>query len=499
MTYKYSNKIDALTVILRKLNNRERVTVGILTEELGVGERTIYRYLEHLQAAGYPLYFDRGAMSYRFTAPYKLAQSPVEHDLAQVLDLDRQVVWASPVAIAVYRRNGECVLGNEAMGRLLGIPDATMFGRNFRGLVGWSTSGLLDAAEEVLRTGREQVGDYRLVAENGREVCFHCTLASIERGGERYLVMTAQDLALRIKKELQVARFFAAINQHAKLIVMTDTDGTIRYVGDRVRELTGYDADEVIGKNPRIFKSHLTSPDQHAHLWNTIKSGIEWSGELYNRRKDGSHYWEHLRVSPIFDADGSITHYVAFKEDITRQKELDEELYHYAVLDHLTGVYNRRMLLNLGNREISLARRYERPITLLVLDVDSLTRINHIHGHPVGDGVLRQVVRICREQMRATDILARVEADSFALLLPEADRHGAYHVAERIRRQVADTVFTGAGGTFSCTVSIGGAPLSAAHQGVECMLRVSQRLLQQQRSGSSDRVVGFYGDTAEYA
>lgn len=494
MTYKYSNKIDSLTTILRKLNNKERVTIGILVEELKVGERSVYRYLESLQAAGYPIYFDRDTMSYRFADSYRLKKSPAKNDLTQVLDLDKQVVSLASVAIAAYRNTGECILCNNAMGCLAGTTDQTLFGRNFRQFTSWRESGLLQMADEVLASGKEQSGDFKLVAANGREVWFHCTMTQIVQDGEQYLVMMAQDLAPRMKKELQVARFFASINQNPNLVMITDIDGTIKYVSEKIHELTGYNADEVIGRNPRMFKSSHTKPEVHAHLWDTIKAGREWSGELYNRRKDGSHYWEHLRISPILDADAAVTHYVAVKEDITRQKELDEELYHYAVLDSLTGAYNYRMLLNLGGREVSMARRYARPITLLVLDVDSLNTVNHLHGHPVGDEVLRQVALVCRGQMRATDILARIDGDSFALLLPEADRHGAYQVAERIRRQVAELDFTGVDGAFSCTVSVAGAPLSEGHQGVECMLRASRRLLQKNQKAMSDRVVGFEGD-----
>ena len=490
MTYKYRYKIDALTAILRKLDNNERVTVAALAEEMRISDRSIYRYLENLQAAGYPIYFDRDSKTYRFAEDFKLAKSPSDNELARALDLNREVVNMATVAIAVYRCSGECVLSNEAMRRLMGAQDQSVYGRNFRTFADWRESGLLDMAEEVLHSGEERSGDFKIVAATGREIWFHCTMMSIVRGGECYLVMTGQNLLPRMKKELQVAKFFAAINQSPNLIMITDLKGTIKYVSEKIHELTGYSAEEVIGQNPRIFKTEKTRPSLHARLWNTISNGYEWNGELCNRRKDGSTYWEHLRVSPIFDANSTITHYVAVKQDITRQKELDEELYHYAILDHLTGAYNRRMLEKLGNREVSLAHRYGRPMALLMLDIDCLSRVNHHHGHPVGDEVLRQVALVCRSQMRETDILARIESDSFALLLPEADQRGAFLVAERIREQVAAIIFSGPAITFSCTVSIAGTLLSADCEDLEQMLQAGQQLLHQQ-PGVFDRIVGF--------
>jgi len=89
----------------------------------------------------------------------------------------------------------------------MGAPERTVYGQNFRELAQWKESGLLEMADEVLRTGREQCGDVKMVAANGREVWFNCTMTQIVRDGECHLVMMAQDLSPRMQKELQVARF----------------------------------------------------------------------------------------------------------------------------------------------------------------------------------------------------------------------------------------------------------------------------------------------------
>jgi len=490
MTYKYAKKIDTLTAILRKLNNRERVTAASLAHEINVTERSIYRYMENLQAAGYPIYFDRDTRTYRFSENFKLSTSPADNELTQALDLNRHIVNSATVAIAVYRRNGVCIMSNEAMGKLMGTPDRSVYGRNFRRFKEWRESGLLNMAQEVLKSGEERSGDFKIVIGSGREIWFNCTMMSITHNGECYLVVTGQNLFPRMKKEMQVARFFSAINQSPNLIMITDLHGTIKYVSEKINELTGYSAEEVVGRNPRIFKSDETKPTVYMRLWNTISSGYEWNGELCNRRKDGSQYWEHLRISPILDENSSITHYVAIKQDITRQRELDEELYQYAILDHLTGAYNRRMLMKMGNREISLAQRYERSIAVLIMDIDRLSRINHLHGHTAGDEVLQQVVQTCRTLMRETDILARIESDCFALLLPDANYAAAFQVAERLQRQIAILSFQGSHATFSCTVSIAVTPLSAEYANVEQMLQAGQRLLHQQPV-EYNRIVGI--------
>ena len=125
---------------------------------------------------------------------------------------------------------------------------------------------------------------------------------------------------------------------------------------------------------------------------------------------------------------------------------------------------------------------------LLILDIDYLSRLNHHHGYSAGDEVLRQVVTVCRTQMRETDILARIESDSFALLLPEADQDGAYNVAERIRQQIALLTFSGLAAEFSCTVSIAGTLLSVDCSNLEQMLLAATDVFSLTRSTMLENV-----------
>jgi PAS domain S-box-containing protein len=109
-------------------------------------------------------------------------------------------------------------------------------------------------------------------------------------------------------------------------VIITDTDGKIEYVNPKVCETTGYTRDELIGQNPRIFKSGEVPVHEYKIIWDDIISGKKWHGEFHNKKKNGELFWEVASISPVFDANGSITHYVAIKEDITRQKEMIVEL-----------------------------------------------------------------------------------------------------------------------------------------------------------------------------
>ncbi len=132
-------------------------------------------------------------------------------------------------------------------------------------------------------------------------------------------------VALRLQSE-ELNKLSIAIEQSPVAIMMTDIDGTIEYVNPGYREQTGYTANEVIGSNPRILKSGTTTDKEYGDLWETIMDGRIWRGEFLNIRKDGKQYWEHATIGPVKNENGIITHFIAFKEDITEQKSLREQL-----------------------------------------------------------------------------------------------------------------------------------------------------------------------------
>jgi PAS domain S-box-containing protein len=117
-----------------------------------------------------------------------------------------------------------------------------------------------------------------------------------------------------------------AVEQSPATVVITDLKGNIEYINPKFTELTGYTSEEAIGQNPRILKSDDIPPEDYKRLWDTITSGGEWRGEFHNKKKNGELYWEYASISPIRDASGTITHFLAVKEDITERKRAEESL-----------------------------------------------------------------------------------------------------------------------------------------------------------------------------
>lgn len=136
----------------------------------------------------------------------------------------------------------------------------------------------------------------------------------------------ARELMRRRREDEEKRWLLRVIEQTPASIVVTDTSGSIEYVNPRFTAVTGFAAEEVVGQNPRILKSGHTPLEVYRELWARIATGGEWQGEMLNRRKDGSHFWEDSRISGVRDPDGRVTHYVAVKEDITARKEAERAL-----------------------------------------------------------------------------------------------------------------------------------------------------------------------------
>ncbi|HEY3312210.1 MAG TPA: PAS domain S-box protein, partial [Anaerolineales bacterium] len=133
-----------------------------------------------------------------------------------------------------------------------------------------------------------------------------------------------RDVSDRKRSEVQLRNLSQAVVQSADSIVITDTEGRIEFVNPQFEQTTGYSLEEVLGKNPRILKSGEQSREFYQDLWETIKSGRIWRGELHNRRKDGSYFWEEASIAPVVDEDGTVSHYIASKRDITERKQLEQ-------------------------------------------------------------------------------------------------------------------------------------------------------------------------------
>jgi diguanylate cyclase (GGDEF)-like protein/PAS domain S-box-containing protein len=271
------------------------------------------------------------------------------------------------------------------------------------------------------------------------------------------VIGNAIDLA-EIKRNLAEAqhrKLSQAVEHSPNTVVITDIQGNIEYVNPKFTQLTGYTREEVIGQNPRILKSEKTPPEEYKRLWDTITSGGEWRGEFYNKKKNGEFYWERALISPIRNAEGVITHFLAVKEDITERKNFEAQLAHLADRDPLTNLFNRRRFRDELERWLLNAQRYSIHGALLFLDMDNFKYINDTLGHQAGDELLVNLADTLRERLRETDIVARLGGDEFAILLLHVDASRAMSIAREIIETVHRHTAIISGRSVNATVSIG--------------------------------------------
>ncbi|HZW12631.1 MAG TPA: EAL domain-containing protein [Noviherbaspirillum sp.] len=223
----------------------------------------------------------------------------------------------------------------------------------------------------------------------------------------------------RKRTENNLRKLSRAVEQSASAVLITDRNGIIEYVNPWFTKITGYTADEVIGKTPSILKSGDTHPETYKRMWDTLLSGKEWTGELHNTKKNGDSYWCLEVISPLKDDAGNITHFVSVTEDISERKQTEQTIRHLAFHDPLTGLPNRRLFNDRLHQAAAMRHRRDNSFALMLLDLDRFKTVNDTLGHDIGDALLKAVAARLLSSTRQGDTLARMGGDEFALIALE--------------------------------------------------------------------------------
>ncbi len=434
----------------------------------------------------------------------------------------------------------------------------------------------------------------RYVAKNGQ--ILYCRLSSSliydNNNNPKYFVTQIEDITVRKISEENLRKFQKAIESSSASIIITDKSGHIEYVNPKFSEITGYSFQEVLGKNPRFLKSNHNPPSEYKELWETILSGNPWQGEFLNVKKNRDFYWEKAKISPIFNSKNKITHFVAVKDDITKQKEietflyesnkryenlsqnipgvlfqfmisaegklsipyanmatnkilnispkdlknnpdffisnihkddllnfkntfkisketltpfhwtgrividnnikwlqidsspsktndngllwdgviidvtkekineekikmLNEELKKLSYTDALTGVFNRRRIIEIGEEELNKAKDSNRKLSIGILDIDFFKKVNDTYGHINGDVVLKTISAKCSELLESEGYFGRFGGEEFLFILPNKNAQEAYEMAQKMCNLISNKTIKAGEYDISVTVSIG--------------------------------------------
>ena len=274
-------------------------------------------------------------------------------------------------------------------------------------------------------------------------------------GGAIKLVGTLQDVTEEAAARSARDLLSYVVQSTGDAVITKSPDGTITSWNRGAEQLYGYSADEAIGR-----PSGFTEPDERAGEWQTLLQAVFSGGSIQSFetervRKDGSVVAVSLTVSPVTDANGRIVSAAIIARDTTERVRYEERLRQLADHDQLTGLFNRRRFEEQLKRELARAGRYAENSAVLSIDIDNFKGINDSAGHAAGDAVLNHVARVLDDHSRATDVVARVGGDEFAVLLSAVGAGDARTVAEHLLAEIRSTPAIYGGKPFRITASIG--------------------------------------------
>jgi diguanylate cyclase (GGDEF)-like protein/PAS domain S-box-containing protein len=233
-----------------------------------------------------------------------------------------------------------------------------------------------------------------------------------------------------IIKELGDYKF--ALDQ-GSIMATTDANGKITYVNEQFCKVSKYNKSELIGQTHRILNSGYHSKLFFQNLWETIKSGKVWKGDIRNIAKDGSYFWLSCTIIPILDEHEEVERFISIRTDITERKELEEQAAFFAYYDDLTGLPNRRKFnKDLSEKMSSLKEGNEAELSVIFLDLDRFKYINDTKGHTFGDFVLKTVVRLMAGQLCSKARMYRLGGDEFTIIFESSSYREIQHQANRL-------------------------------------------------------------------
>ncbi|WP_169828909.1 EAL domain-containing protein [Marinobacterium jannaschii] len=325
----------------------------------------------------------------------------------------------SSLGLISIDREMRCLRANNAAKRLL-WPDATM---------STESCPLLPDEMQVLRPEVKALFEQqkkhhqchlKLISAHG-DLELNLEFAPLLDAQGAVIAVTAVmlDVTPMMVRELELKKFSNAVENSGSAVLITDARGDIEYANGRFSDITGYNREEISGRNPSFLRSEHTHDTVYQELWRTVLGGRKWRGMLQNKRKNGSIYWALQSISPIHDSNGRIVNIVSVSEDITHLKEHQQQMEQLAFFDPLTNLGNRR------NFKQELERVLKAPpkgvSALLLMDLDHFKQINDTLGHDAGDILLQTVASRLKFCTDKSSQVFRLGGDEFTLMLQGYD------------------------------------------------------------------------------
>lgn len=415
-----------------------------LDGETGVGISTDYRGVEVLAAWGY--------------LPIANWAVEVKIDTAEVFEpIERMRHWSFVMLVALLALGGAVGLW---IGRSITRPVRALtqvakdmaegnLGRRVE-VAGNDEIGDLAASFNSMAGSLEKTQSMLLAERMGLEDVVSQRTAEIESINVHLLQEMAEHKDTKTKVEEANVHLLQEIAEHkaaraelvlaetvyqssAQGIVVADQKNRIISVNPAFSRITGYSAQEAIGRKPGFNSAGYHDSAFYREMWRAINEEGNWTGEIWDRRKDGESFPQWLTISAVRSEHGEVTHYIGVFTDISEKKQAEEKISFQANYDELTKLPNRRLFQDRLQLEIKKAHRDEEQMALLFIDLDNFKEINDTLGHEQGDQLLREAAQRLRDCVREADTVARLGGDEFTIILPGVKTTGEVElVAQKI-------------------------------------------------------------------
>jgi diguanylate cyclase (GGDEF)-like protein/PAS domain S-box-containing protein len=326
----------------------------------------------------------------------------------------------SPAVIFMKDKAGRYLFVNSHFEKLFNTSNAAMLGiTDYNFLPKEVADAVTKADQNVIQSGNLINFEEQIPLNDGIHYYLSHKFPVRNVSNEVYAVCgIAIDITERKIAEQSMRIASTAFETHESIMI-TDANANIIRVNQAFQDTTGYSAADVLGKNPRILSSGRQDKAFYAAMWKQLLESGTWTGEIWDKRKDGQLYPKWMTITAVKDNADKITEYVAIFSDITARKKAEEEIYSLAYYDSLTKLPNRRHLLDRIHQAQAVSSRSKQYGALLLLDMDRFKTLNDTLGHDHGDLFLIEIAKRLQSSVRDVDTVARIGGDEFVILIEE--------------------------------------------------------------------------------
>ncbi|MDR3370654.1 PAS domain S-box protein [Rhodoferax sp.] len=369
-----------------------------------------------------------------------------------------------------------------------------------------ATENTEEVAERIVRlyrTGREQFETCHRRKDGSLWNVEASLTVNINGGGDMFAFL--RDITERKRAQLHLEMSASVFSHAHEGISITDVQGYILNVNDTFCQITGYSRAEVIGKHTRLLKSERQDRGFYEAMWKALLVNGHWSGEIWNRRKNGEIYPELLTISAVRDEQGVTRQYVALFSDISARKAIEDRVRQLAFFDALTDLPNRRLLTDRLSQILLANKRNGHFGAVMFLDLDNFKPLNDTYGHAFGDLLLIEVAQRLKASVREVDTVARLGGDEFVVVLSELDttmeasKALAMTIAEKIRQSLSEVYRLARASNHNgnarqliehhCTASLGVAVFDPSQTDQEIILHQADEAMYRAKEAGRNQVV----------